>query len=63
MILEILIGALAITAGIAVFKHGSLSAALTSAKKEATNLEAIALKLEGEIKTELAAIIARLKSL
>lgn len=47
----------------AVYKHGSLLAAVASAKKEAALIEAEAVKVEGEVKTALTAIAARLKAL
>jgi hypothetical protein len=61
--LIVLVVALGITAGIAVYKHGSLSAAKASAAKEAVLLEASASKLEASVKADILAIAARLKSL
>ena len=63
MILEIIVAAAVVVAVIAVVKHGSVSVALASAKKEAELIEAEAVKVEGEVKTALTAIAARLKAL
>lgn len=64
MILEIgLVVSLAVAVGLAFYKHGSLAAVEASAKKEAALIEAEAAKLEGDAKTTLSAIVARLKAL
>jgi hypothetical protein len=63
MVILIAVLAVGIVAAVAVVKHGSLAAALTSAKKEAANLEALAEKIEGDVKTEVLALVARLKAL
>lgn len=63
MILEIIVIAAIVVAVIAVVKHGNVEAALASAKKEAELIEAEAVKVEGEVKTALTAIAARLKAL
>ena len=48
---------------LAVYKHGSVASALASAKKEAVLIDTYAAKVEGEVKTALTAIAARLKAL
>ena len=63
MILEIIVVAAIGVAFAAVVKHGNVEAALASAKKEAELIEAEAVKVEGEVKTALTAIAARLKAL
>lgn len=68
MIIEIaLIIAAVIAGGIAVERHGSLSAALASAKKEAALIETTAAGIEGRLKVDIvadfAAIASRLRSL
>ena len=63
MILELIAAAALVVAVVAVVKHGSVSLALASAKKEAALIEAEAVKVEGEVKTALTAIAARLKAL
>ena len=74
MVILVLVIALAATAGIAIYKHGSLTAAETSAKKEyallkadvvaaAEKLEVLGAKVEADAKTDFAAVIAKLKSL
>jgi hypothetical protein len=64
MILEIVLGVSAAAAiGIAFKKHGTLTAVLASAKKEASNLEAFAARIPADAKVEYAAIVARLKTL
>ena len=63
MIFEAIAIASVVIAAIAVYKHGSVASALASAKKEATIIDTYVVKLEGEAKTALAAISARLKAL
>jgi hypothetical protein len=74
MIVLALVVALAVAAGIAVYKHGSLAAAEASAKKEAaivkadvllaaSKLEAFGSKVEADAKVELAIIVADLKKI
>ena len=63
MILEIVVAVSVIVAAAAVIKHGNVADALASAKKEAELIEAEAVKVEGEVKTALTAIAARLKAL
>jgi hypothetical protein len=62
-VIEIAVGVAVVATVVAIKKHGSLSAALTSAKKEASLIEAEAIKLEGEAKAALVAIAARIKAL
>lgn len=62
-VIEIAVGVAVVATVVAIKKHGSLSAALTSAKKEAALIDTYAAKVEGEVKTALTAIAARLKAL
>jgi hypothetical protein len=63
MIFEAIAIASVVIAAIAVYKHGSVASALASAKKEAALIDTYAAKVEGDVKTGLAAISARLKAL
>jgi hypothetical protein len=63
MIFDIAFAVAGVGFAIAVIKHGSVAAALASAKKEPVLIEAEAVKLEGEAKTALLAIVARLRAL
>jgi hypothetical protein len=48
---------------VAISKHGSLKAAIASAKREGANLEALVAKAEVAAKADILAIAARLKSI
>ena len=64
MIGIIILGIVAIAAVIlAIKKHGSLAAAEASAKREALFVEGILVKAEGELKTSLANLAARLRAI
>jgi hypothetical protein len=63
MILELIAASAVIASVIAIAKHGSVSAALASAKREAISIEGLAVKVEADIKAELVAIAARLRAL
>jgi len=63
MIIELVAGIAIVAAVIAVKKHGSVKAALASAKKEAANIEAAVASAEVKVKAEVLAIVARIKSL
>ncbi len=65
MILEIVAGAAVVAAAIAIKKHGSVSAALASAKAEVVLLEGKvnASAIEATLKADLAAAVAKIKSL
>jgi hypothetical protein len=58
---------LAVTAGIAVgvayYKHHTTAAVIASAKKEVANIEALYAKAETVAKTDLSAVVTRLKAL
>lgn len=65
--LEVVVIGLAVAAlvavGIALKKHGSLTAAEASLKKEVGYLESYASKAEASVKAELTALAARLKAI
>ncbi|MFZ1973857.1 MAG: hypothetical protein WAU89_13485 [Candidatus Acidiferrales bacterium] len=63
VIVLIAIAAVVIAVGVAIKKHGSLKAAEASAVREAGLIEAEAVKLEGEAKTALTAVVARLRAI
>lgn len=64
MILELVLGgSAAVAVGIAFKKHGTLTAVLASAKKEAVNIENAVVSAEAKVKAEVLAIAARIKSL
>ena len=63
ILLLVLGGAAVVAAGVALKKHGSLSAVEASAKREAINLEALLVRVEQDAKADVLAVIARLKKL
>ena len=63
LLVPAVVGGAVAVAVLAVKKHGSVSAALASAKKEAVLIEAEAVKLEGEAKAAILALVAKIKAL
>jgi hypothetical protein len=63
MIIELIALGAVIASVIAIVKHGSVSAALVSAKAEAVLIENEAVKLEGEAKAAILAAVANIKKL
>ena len=65
MILELVAGIAVVAAAVAIKKHGSVSAALASAKKEVAILEGKVnlASIEASAKAELLDLIAKIKAL
>jgi hypothetical protein len=63
MIIELVLAAAVVAAGVVYAKHSASSATVASVKAEIVKIEGEAVTLEASAKTQVLAVVARLKAL